>query len=210
MNDHSSDGVHEAAYAHIIDELSYKYDGVFDPESIRAAVAQARAELEPSATVTEFLPLLVARFAKERLLAAAQVDGRVAKEVPELLFICVHNAGRSQLAAAITEHLSSGRVHVRTAGSQPDRAINPDVVTVLAERGIDVTHAFPKPLADDVIMAADVIVTMGCGDTCPTFPGRRYEDWDVPDPAGQPLDVVRDIRDQIQARVTTLLRELNL
>lgn len=210
MNNHSNESVHEAAYAHIVDELTYKYDGVFSPESIREAVALAREELEPSARVTEYLPLLVGRFAKERLIAGAQADGRVAKEVPELLFICVHNAGRSQLAAAIAEHLSVGRVHVRTAGSQPDSAINPDVVTVLAERGIDVTHAFPKPLADDVVMAADVIVTMGCGDTCPVFPGKRYEDWDVPDPAGQPLDTVRDIRDQIQARVTTLLRELDL
>lgn len=205
-----SDEPSTATYEHIAAELRYKYEGIFTDESIAAAVEAARSELEPRATVTDFLPLLVGRLARERLLAAAQSDGRIAKEVPELLFICVHNAGRSQLAGALAEHLSQGRVHVRTAGSQPDSAVNPDVVTVLAERGIAYEHAFPKPLADDVVRAADVIVTMGCGDTCPVYPGKRYEDWDVRDPAGQPLDVVREIRDDIQTRVSDLLRELGI
>jgi protein-tyrosine-phosphatase len=141
-------------------------------------------------------------------MAAAQAEGRIAKTVPELLFVCVHNAGRSQLAAALAEHLSARRVHVRSAGSAPAGDVNPLVVEVLAERGIALTQPYPKPLSDTVVRAADVIITMGCGDACPIFPGKRYEDWDVADPAGQPIEVVRDIRDDIQARVTALLRDL--
>jgi protein-tyrosine-phosphatase len=112
------------------------------------------------------------------------------------------------MAAALTEHLSARRVHVRSAGSTPDREVNPVVVEALAERGISLATAYPKPLSDAVIRAADVIITMGCGDACPILPGKRYEDWEVRDPAGQPIDVVRDIRDDIQARVTTLLRQI--
>ena len=127
---------------------------------------------------------------------------------PTILYICVHNAGRSQMAAALAEHLSAHRVHVRSAGSAPAREINPVVVDVLAERGISLSTAYPKPLSDNAVGAADVIVTMGCGDACPIYPGKRYEDWDVADPAGQPIEVVREIRDDIQARVTTLLRQI--
>ena len=127
---------------------------------------------------------------------------------PSVLFVCVHNAGRSQMAAALAKHLSAGKVHVRSAGSQPDQQINPLTIQALAERGIEITEAFPKPLTDDVVRAADVIVTMGCGDACPIFPGKRYEDWDVADPAGQRIEVVRAIRDDIQARVTTLLGQV--
>ena len=194
----------------LVDDLAYEYEGVFSRESVERAVAEARLALEPQATVREFLPVLVRRFAKDQLLAAAQADGRIAKAMPEILFVCVHNAGRSQLAAALTRHLSGGRVRVRSAGSRPADAINPHVVTVLAERGIDLAEAFPKPLTDRVVQAADVIVTMGCGDACPVYPGKRYLDWIVPDPHGQPLDTVRDIRDEIQGRVTPLLRELGL
>jgi arsenate reductase len=141
-------------------------------------------------------------------MSAAQAEGRIAKTVPELLFVCVHNAGRSQMAAALAEHLSARRVHVRSAGSAPAGEINPLVIEVLAERGIALQTAYPKPLSDSVVRAADVTITMGCGDACPIFPAKRYEDWDVPDPAGQPIEVVRDIRDEIQARVTTLLRQI--
>ena len=164
--------------------------------------------LEPVSTVRTYLPILVARQAKEQLMAAAQAEGRIAKTVPELLFVCVQNAGRSQMAAALAEHLSARRVHVRSAGSAPAGQVNPLVIKVLAERGIALTAAYPKPLSDNVVRAADVIVTMGCGDACPIFPGKRYEDWDVADPAGQPIEVVRDIRDDIQARVTALLRDI--
>ena len=129
-------------------------------------------------------------------------------EVPEVLFVCVHNAGRSQMAAALLDHHAGGRVRVRSAGSAPADAINPAVVAAMEERGIDLSHAFPKPLTDASVRAADVVVTMGCGDACPIYPGTRYEDWELDDPAGQPVEVVRGIRDQIDGRVRRLLADL--
>ncbi|WP_241656256.1 arsenate reductase ArsC [Propioniciclava sinopodophylli] len=196
------------AYETLKADLEYSYRGVFTPDDVAEAVDAARALLEPRAHVETFLPVLVARQAREQLMAKAQAEGRVAKKVPEVLFICVHNAGRSQMAAALTEHLSARRVHVRSAGSQPTGDINPLVVEALAERGIALTAAYPKPLTDTVVQAADVVITMGCGDTCPYYPGKIYEDWQVADPAGQPLPVVRDIRDDLQQRVAELLRRI--
>lgn len=195
-------------YRDLIDELAYQHAGVFSPEDVAAAVADAREALEPRATIQAFLPILVRRFAREQLLAGAQAAGRVTKAVPEILFICVHNAGRSQMAAALAEHLSGGRVHVRSAGSHPSGEVNPLVVQALAERGVSLTEAYPKPLTDSVVRAADVVITMGCGDACPYYPGKRYEDWDVADPFGANLETIRDIRDDVQARVTALLRSL--
>ena len=192
----------------LVDDLSYSYRGVFDADQIETAVNRAWDLLEPRSTTRAFLPVLVARQAREQLMATAQADGKVAKKVPELLFVCVHNAGRSQMAAALAEHLSARRVHVRSAGSAPTGEINPLVVEVLKERGIALGTAYPKPLSDSVVQAADVIITMGCGDSCPYYPGKRYEDWQVTDPAGQPIEVVREIRDDIQARVTELLRQI--
>lgn len=200
--------VPQATYDQIVDDLAYRYGGTFTRSEVQAAVDAARARLEPVSTVPDFLPVLVERFAKDQLLAAAQAAGHVAKPVPELLFVCVHNAGRSQMAAALAQHLSAGRVHVRSAGSAPTGGILPTAVQALAERGIEVVEEFPKPLTDDVVHAADVIVTMGCGDECPYVPGKRYEDWDVADPAGQPIEAVRAIRDDIQARVTALLADV--
>jgi protein-tyrosine-phosphatase len=192
----------------LVNDLSYSYRGVFDTDQIEDAVNGAWDLLAPRSTIHTFLPVLVARQAREQLMATAQAEGKIAKKVPEVLFVCVHNAGRSQMAAALAEHLSARRVHVRSAGSAPTGEINPQVIEVLKERGIALGTAYPKPLSDSVIQAADVIITMGCGDTCPYFPGKRYEDWEVADPAGQPIEVVREIRDDIQARVTTLLREI--
>jgi arsenate reductase len=128
--------------------------------------------------------------------------------VPVVLFVCVHNAGRSQMAAALLAHRAGGRVQVRSAGSEPADQINPAVVAALAERDLDVTQEFPKPLTDELARDADVVVTMGCGDACPVYPGKRYLDWQLDDPAGQPIEVVRRIRDEIDGRVTTLLAEL--
>ncbi|GAA8851185.1 arsenate reductase ArsC [Helicobacter pylori] len=195
-------------YDRLIDDLTYAYDGVFSPETIATVVHEARDLLEPRATITQYLPIFVAKQARERLMTVAQAEGRVAKQVPEILFVCVHNAGRSQMAAALTEHLSARKVHVRSAGSEPVDMVNPIVLDALAERGIPLSAPYPKPLTHSAVQAADVIVTMGCGDACPVFPGKRYEDWDVADPDGQPLDVVRDIRDDIQQRVTRLLRDV--
>jgi arsenate reductase (thioredoxin) len=129
-------------------------------------------------------------------------------DVPEVLFVCVHNAGRSQMAAALLNHRAQGRVHVRSGGTDPAEEINPAVVEALAEMGIDVQEEFPKPLTDEVVRAADAVVTMGCGDACPIYPGKRYLDWELDDPAGQPLETVRRIRDEIDRRVQTLLTEL--
>ena len=197
-----------AEYTRIVEELTYHYDGVFSRQSVQRAVEAARDTLGPVAKFPNFLPILTQRFARDQLLAAAQADGKIATTVPEILFVCVHNAGRSQMAAALAKHLSVGKVHVRSAGSQPDQEINPAAIQALAERGIELTEAFPKPLTDDVVHAADVIITMGCGDACPILPGKRYEDWEVADPSGQPIEVVRAIRDDIQARVTTLLGQV--
>lgn len=133
---------------------------------------------------------------------------RVEQAIPEVLFVCVHNAGRSQLAAALLDHHAHGRVRVRSAGSEPADRINPAVVEALGEIGLDASREFPKPLTDDAASAADVIVTMGCGDACPFYPGKRYLDWQLDDPAGQPLAAVRAIRDDIDARVRGLLSEL--
>jgi protein-tyrosine-phosphatase len=129
-------------------------------------------------------------------------------DVPEVLFVCVHNAGRSQMAAAMLNRRGQGRIHVRSAGSAPADTINPAVTEALAEVGLDISQEFPKPLTDDVARAADVIVTMGCGDACPVYAGKRYLDWELPDPAGQPIEVVRGIRDRIDTFVTELATEL--
>jgi protein-tyrosine-phosphatase len=128
--------------------------------------------------------------------------------VPEVLFVCVHNAGRSQMAAGLLHHRAAGRVRVRSAGSAPATELNPAVVEVMSELGIDISREFPKPLTTDSVHAADVVITMGCGDACPVFPGKRYEDWELDDPAGLPLAEVRRIRDQIGFRVDNLLEEL--
>jgi arsenate reductase (thioredoxin) len=134
--------------------------------------------------------------------------GAIIKAVPEVLFVCVHNAGRSQMAAALLDHHARGRVHVRSAGSDPGDRINPAAVAAMDEVGIDLSREFPKPLTDEFVKAADVVITMGCGDACPIYPGKRYEDWELDDPAGQPVEVVRRIRDDIDARVQRLLAEL--
>ncbi|HUK67551.1 MAG TPA: arsenate reductase ArsC [Streptosporangiaceae bacterium] len=127
---------------------------------------------------------------------------------PEVLFLCIHNAGRSLAAKVLLDHYAVGKVEVRSAGSEPASAVNPSVVAVLRERGLDPSREFPKPLTDELARAADVVVTMGCGDTCPYYPGKRYLDWDLPDPAGLPIQDVRPIIDEIDKRVQSLLAEL--
>jgi arsenate reductase len=132
----------------------------------------------------------------------------MSESTPEVLFVCVHNAGRSQMAAALLDHHAQGRVIVRSAGSQPADQLNPAVVEAMAEVGLDISKEFPKPLTDDAVKASDVVITMGCGDECPYFPGKRYLDWKLDDPAGQGLEAVRPIRDEIDTRVRALLAEL--
>ena len=127
---------------------------------------------------------------------------------PSVLFVCVHNAGRSQMAAGYLQHLGGGRIQVRSAGSRPADALNPAAVAAMAEEGIDIGAATPRVLTPDAVETSDVVVTMGCGDACPYFPGTRYEDWQLDDPAGQGLDAVRPIRDEIRRRVEALVAEL--
>jgi arsenate reductase len=160
--------------------------------------------------VPTFLPLLAERFAKQRLRALAKVEGNVAGGKPAVLFLCVHNAGRSQMALGWFQHLAEDRAIAWSGGSEPGREVNPSAVAPMREVGIDISGEFPKPWTDEVVRAADVVVTMGCGDSCPVFPGKRYEDWSLNDPAGQGVDAVRPIRDEIEGRVRTLLAELDV
>ena len=198
----------DESLASVVEDLAYAFDGVFSQETVARAVSDARALLEPRATVQEFLPVLVARQAREQLVAAAQGEGRLAKPVPELLFVCVHNAGRSQMAAGYLQHLAGDRIDVLSAGSEPKDQINPVAIEVMAEEGIDIAGNTPKILTVDAVRESDVVITMGCGDACPIFPGKRYEDWQLDDPAGQGSDSVRRIRDDIRDRVETLIGEL--
>ncbi len=195
----------------IIDDLGTRFTGTFSRETVQRVVLDSYDLLRARDGAGRALPSATAQFAAERLSAqqSTELEGERPPGAPlEVLFVCVQNAGRSQLAAAIMRHLGGERVRVRTAGSAPIDAIRPAVVTALDEIGVPLGGEFPKPLTDDVVRAADVVVTMGCGDACPVFPGRRYLDWAVADPAGQPLDRVREIRDDIDARVRGLLDEL--
>ena len=190
-----------------LDKLRDEFAGTFSAETVERFMAESLEALG-GARLKTFVPLFVHRFARERLRALGQVEGTIAKTVPEVLFVCVQNAGRSQMAAALLDHYAEGRVHVRSAGSAPADEINPDVVTAMSELGIDVSKEFPKPMTDEVVEAADAVITMGCGDACPIYPGKRYEDWEVDDPAEADLDGVRRIRDDIGDRVRTLLAEV--
>jgi arsenate reductase len=192
-----------------IQRLREEFRGIFAFETIQRFVDESIAALS-GARIKEFVPLFVNRFARERLQALAQVQGALVKDVPEVLFVCVHNAGRSQMAAGLLAHRAAGRVHVRSAGSAPANEINPAAIAAMAELGIDLRQEFPKPLTDEFVQAADVVITMGCGDACVIYPGKRYEDWEVVDPAGQSLADVRRIRDDIDTRVQRLVASLVL
>jgi arsenate reductase (thioredoxin) len=137
-------------------------------------------------------------------------DAGTSKPVPTVLFLCVHNAGRSQMALGWFNHLAGGRAIAWSGGSEPGNEVNPSAIAVMAEVGIDITAEFPKPWTDEIVRAADVVVTMGCGDACPYFPGKRYEDWELEDPAGQPVEAVRPVRDEIGRRVRELLARLGV
>ncbi len=190
-----------------LDDLAAEFGGTFSTETVERYMAESLQALG-GARVKTFVPLFCHRFARERLRALGQIEGTIAKDVPEVLFVCVQNAGRSQMAAALLDHYADGRVHVRSAGSTPADQINPAVVVAMSELGLDLSKEFPKPLTDEVVKAADAVITMGCGDACPIYPGKRYEDWDVEDPADADLEGVRHIRDNIGERVRRLLAEL--
>ena len=189
------------------ESLAAEFAGVFSQETIERYIADS-VDLLGDSKINVFVPVLAYRFARERLKALAQMEGLLVKEMPEVLFVCVHNAGRSQMAAGLVKLRSRGRVHVRSAGSDPGETINPAVIAAMQEVGVDMSEEFPKPLTDEVVRAADVVITMGCGDACPIYPGKRYEDWALDDPAGQDLDTVRVIRDEIDGRVQRLIMDL--
>jgi arsenate reductase len=187
----------------LADELA----GTFSRETVERYISES-VDLLGESKVNVFVPVLAHRFARERLRALGQADGTITKEQPEVLFVCVQNAGRSQMAAGLVKLRSEGGIHVRTAGSAPAEELNATVVTAMEELGVDMGEEFPKPLTDEVVRAADVVITMGCGDACPIYPGKRYEDWVLDDPAGQDLDAVRRIRDEIDERVRRLVDDL--
>ncbi len=190
-----------------LESLEDEFAGTFSAETIERYMAESVGQLS-AARITNFVPLFVHRFARERLRALGQSEGSISKEVPEVLFVCVQNAGRSQMAAGLTDQIAAGRVHVRSAGSDPAGEINQNVVAAMAEIGLDIAQEFPKPMTTEVVKAADAVITMGCGDSCPIFPGKRYEDWEITDPADLDLDGVRQVRDEIRDRVSALVDEL--
>jgi arsenate reductase (thioredoxin) len=189
------------------ERLAEEFAGIFSQETIARYMAES-TDLLGEAKVNVFVPVIAHRFCRERLRALAQAEGILDRDQPEVLFVCVHNAGRSQMAAGLLKLRSDGRIHVRSAGSTPAEQINPAVVTAMEELGVDMSEAFPKPLTDEVVRAADVVITMGCGDACPIYPGKKYADWDLEDPAGRDLETVRRIRDELDRRVQVLIGEL--
>ncbi len=188
--------------------LGREFAGTFSKETIERYITDSQAQLEGKARVATWLPVLVERFTRDRLRALARMEADFAN--PAVLFLCVHNAGRSQMAAGWLRHLAGDAVDVFSGGSEPAEHTNTAAIEAMAEAGIDISAEYPKPWSDEVARTADVIVTMGCGDACPIFPGKRYEDWVLTDPAGQSLEVVRGVRDDIEGRVRALMASLDV
>ncbi len=197
---------HEALDA-ALNDLAAQFAGVFGSQTVAACLDDSYRALLP-ARIHGYLPVLAYRFARERLMAAARAVAPERHPQPLVLFVCTGNSGRSIMAAALMAQAASGRVHAVSAGTSPATEVQPEVLTALQELGVDAGEAFPKPLSDEVVTNADIVVTMGCGDSCPVVPGRRYLDWDVADPAGRDIDTIRRIRDDLAQRVDALLAEL--
>ncbi|QHY96857.1 Arsenate-mycothiol transferase ArsC2 [Streptomyces sp. S4.7] len=197
-----------ALLTRITSRLAARHGRSFSKQTVERYVQECAAVLAGRASVPLHLPLLVERFADQRLGALARGLGLSPKPVPEVLFVCTENAGRSQLAAALMRHRAKGAVRVMTAGSDPAAGIAPVVVRLLAEQDLDTGEEFPKPLTPEVVTAADVVVTLGCGDACPVRPGRRYLDWDLPDLSGLDIESARSVRDALQSRIDLLTQEL--
>lgn len=189
-------------------QLLTEFDSVFGADTIERFLHSSYDEFAGRATVTNFLPLLAERFARQRLRALAKVEGKAMTGTPVALFLCIHNAGRSQMALGFFTQLAGDKALAWSGGSEPASTLNPAVVEAMAERGINIAGEYPKPWTDEIVRAADVVITMGCGDACPIFPGHRYEEWTLPDPDGLTLDQVRPIRDEIERRVRVLLTQI--
>ena len=190
--------------------LQKNFEGTFGQETIERFLYSSYDEFAGRVTVTKYLPTFAERFARERLTALARVEGKSDDHRPTVLFLCTHNAGRSQMALGYFRALAGDRAVAWSGGSEPGDQVNPAAIAAMAEVGIDISGEFPKPWTDEVVRAADVVVTMGCGDACPVFPGKRYEDWTLTDPTGLDVDSVRPIRDEIKARVEVLLASLGV
>ncbi len=188
--------------------LAREFAETFGSETIERFLHSSYDEFAGRAKVVNFLPLLAERFARQRLRALAKVEGLSYDERPTVLFLCTHNAGRSQMALGFFAHLAGEQAIAWSGGSEPGNEINPAAVAAMAEIGIDISAEFPKPWTDEVVQAADVVITMGCGDACPVFPGHRYKEWVLDDPAGLDLAATRPIRDEIERRVRALLAEI--
>ncbi|WP_447008429.1 arsenate reductase ArsC [Saccharothrix isguenensis] len=186
------------------------FDGVFGAETIERFLHSSHDQFAAHSTIPNYLPLPAERFARQRLHALARVDGRHQDGKPTVLFLCVHNAGRSQMALGFFRHLAGDAAVAWSGGSEPGFEINPSAIEAMAERGIDITGEFPKPWTEEIIRAADVVVTMGCGDACPVHPGKRYLDWTLDDPAGRDVADVRSVRDEVERRVRALLADLDV
>lgn len=191
-------------------QLEKEFDGIYGVETIERFLHTSYDQFAGHAKIPNFLPLLAERFARQRLRALAKVEGKHHDGKPTVLFLCTHNAGRSQMAMGFFTTMAGDAAVAWSGGSEPGHEVNPAAVAAMAECGIDISHEYPKPWTDEIVRAADVVITMGCGDACPVFPGLRYEDWKLDDPAGRGVDDVRPIRDEIERRVRELLTELDV
>jgi len=190
------------------ERLHRNFKEQFSLETIEKYIFESYELLDAKSEIKIYLPSLTERFAKDRLHALLKSTNPQASDQLDVLFVCVHNSGRSQMAAGFMSQLGGDRVVVRSAGSAPRESISTEVIEAMAEVGIDIRQEFPKPLTDEVVRASDAVITMGCGDACPIYPGKRYEEWVLEDPADQNIEAVRVIRDEIQKRVQVLLSEL--
>jgi protein-tyrosine-phosphatase len=195
---------------HSASALERQWKGKLNVETIERFIAESLELILPNARIRTFVPVLVERLTNDRLRALVRLESDRTDLNPSVLFLCVHNAGRSQMAAGWMRHLAGDRVDVFSGGSEPASQLNAAAVAAMAEKGIDISRELPQPWADEIVRAADVIVTMGCGDACPVYPGKRYLDWELDDPAGRPVEEVRPIRDEIEHRVRGLLSELGV
>jgi arsenate reductase len=202
-----------AERAHLDDataRLQEEFAGDFTPEDVESLMHDSAQRLDGHAITAEWIPLLAERFTRSRLRAAKHLGHDDPTLPPSVLFACVHNAGRSQMAAGLMRHLAGDQVVVFSGGSSPSHELNPAAVAAMAELGIDISRERPHPWTDEIVKASDIVITMGCGDECPVFPGKEYLDWDLDDPAGQSIEAVRAIRDQIDERVRGLMAELGV
>jgi arsenate reductase (thioredoxin) len=192
------------------ERLQRRFAGELNAETIERFMTDSLDMLVKRATTSTWVPLLAERFARDRLRALIRLEADAGSLNPSVLFLCVHNAGRSQMAAGWMRHLAGDDVDVFSGGSEPAEQVNEAAVAAMAEIGVDISAEIPQPWADEIVRAADVVVTMGCGDACPVFPGKRYLDWETDDPSGKTVEDVRPIRDDIEQRVRNLMAELEI